>query len=101
MGYRDKMKIEIVCTRDGQERLSRLLEQLRIMGSIGASRDIKIDDWNRKESWGENDFYWDGDGASQIKSIEVTELCSMHRMRRMRDAREKGLCYIWGKGRVV
>ena len=71
MSYNDKMRITVDCTRVASEQLKPLLEQLQIMGNIGASRKIEIQDWNRKEEWGRKDFYFDGDGASEIDNIEI------------------------------
>ena len=57
MSLNDKMKIEIECNRGASDHLVPLLEQLQIMGGIGSSRKIQINDWDRKEDWWKNGFY--------------------------------------------
>ena len=58
--------IVIKCSVYAATELVPLLKQLKLMGSIGSSRAIKIEDWD-----GENGFGFDGDGPSSIKSIEL------------------------------
>lgn len=68
------MQITIDCNRAAEEKLMPFLEQIRIMGSIGSSRTIKIEDWSdRKEDWAQDKFYFDGDGPDTITKIESKE----------------------------
>jgi hypothetical protein len=59
-------KIEFEASDEAAESLVPLLKELRKMGSQGSSRNIKIEDWDGKSSFG-----FDGDGASKIGEIKV------------------------------
>lgn len=59
-------KIEFEASDEAAESLVPLLKELRKMGSQGSSRNIKIDDWDGRSSFG-----FDGDGASKIGEIKV------------------------------
>jgi hypothetical protein len=60
------VKIEFTASDEGAESVVPLLKELRKMGQQGSSRNIKIEDWDGKSSFG-----FDGDGASKIGDIKV------------------------------
>ena len=64
-----KLRIIEIAIPEGSEasaNVPKLLYELQMMGNIGASREIKINDWE-----GRSDFYFDGDGRDKIKYIKV------------------------------
>ena len=71
--YKDKVRIIIDCNRSAADSLMPLLEQIKIMGNIGSSRSITIEDWNRDEEWAENGFGFDGDGPDRIDEIKLED----------------------------
>lgn len=58
--------IEFEASDEAAESLVPLLKELKKMGSQGSSRNIKIEDWDGRDS-----FDFDGDGASKIGTIKV------------------------------
>lgn len=62
----DSVTIRIKCTRDAAEGLIPLLKELERLGRIGASRGIKIEDYDGRDSFG-----FDGDGSSRIEEIKM------------------------------
>jgi hypothetical protein len=64
----DSKTITITCTPFASEQLIGLLKQLKYFGSVGHSATVRTDPEYRSES---KDFGFDGDGSSQIYSIEV------------------------------
>ena len=62
--YSDPATLTIKCNVFTAEELLPLLKQLKYMGQIGASRTIKIEDYD-----GDNTFGIDGDGPSMIYEI--------------------------------
>ncbi len=65
---RPMKQITIICSEQAAEELAPLLEECKTLGAVGASRSIKIEDWD-----GESNFGFDGDGSSFIDSIKVEE----------------------------
>lgn len=59
-------KIEIRCSEFAASQLYPLLRQLKYMGDAGASRAVKIENYD-----GEDTFGFDGDGPSSIDEILV------------------------------
>lgn len=64
-------KIEITCRPAAADSLRKLLEDLKYLGGIGASRKVIIDDF--PEERGNGEHFFDGDGSDQIHSIKVTK----------------------------
>lgn len=60
----EKKTITLQCNKYAFEELIPLLEALKRLGDMGASRAIKIQDENKG-------YYFDGDGPSKIFSINV------------------------------
>ena len=74
MTCNEGLEIKIITNEvTDKECLLPLLKQLKTMGDIGASRNIKIEDWNREEDWGVNKFGMDGDGSHGISKILVND----------------------------
>lgn len=69
-GFSDSKEIVVKCSESAVNPLLDLLETLQAMGSHGASRDIKIEDY------GSHGF--DGDGSDKIGSIKVGGIMSKH-----------------------
>lgn len=65
-GSEELHTIEITCNDTALDALLPLLRELRMMGRAGASRSIKIEDWDGNHSFG-----FDGDGPDRIESIRV------------------------------
>lgn len=59
-------KIEIECSPFAAKQLIPLIKEIEYMGNIGASRQIKIDDYDNEDSFG-----FDGDGSSKIGSVKL------------------------------
>ena len=61
-------RIELTCTKQTIDTLVPLLKELRYLGRVGASRTVRIEDWddNRRSQFG-----FDGDGADHIGDIIV------------------------------
>jgi len=59
-------KIEIECSEFAAKQIYPLLKELKYMGDAGASRQVKIDNYD-----GEDKFGFDGDGSSKIGRIRV------------------------------
>ena len=64
-------KIEITCRPSAADSLRKLLEDLKYLGAIGASRKVTIEDF--PDEHGDGQHFFDGDGADQIHSITVTK----------------------------
>lgn len=64
----DSKTITIKCTPFASEQLVELLKQLRFFGNIGHSATVRTDPEYGSES---KDFGFDGDGSSQIYSMEL------------------------------
>ena len=62
--YGEENTIEIECSPFGARQLIPLLKQLEYMGNVGASRRIKIDNYETDET-----FSFDGDGSAKIGGI--------------------------------
>lgn len=62
-------KVVVTCSEQGSEHLVPILEKLKHLGSIGASREITAEDFGKIGSW-------DGDGWAKIGEIEVEDLDS-------------------------
>lgn len=62
--------ISFTCSDSAIEPVLELLEQLRILGSIGSSRDIIVD-WGRGE---EKVMFFDGDGRDRVNNVCVNGL---------------------------
>ncbi len=62
----EKKTITIECSSDAAESLISILEELKRMGDVGASREIVIRDWKSKKGLG-----FDGDGWAKIHSITI------------------------------
>ncbi len=60
------VKIEFTASDEAAESVVPLLKELQKMGRQGSSRNVKIEDWDGKSSFG-----FDGDGASKIGDIKV------------------------------
>jgi len=60
----DKVEIRLMVSSYAAKELIPLLEMLQSMGSMGASRTIKIEDWGKSSVFG-----FDGDGSSKIDKI--------------------------------
>ncbi len=65
-GERQEFQIELNVSQYALEQLMPLLKELKRLGSMGCSRNIKIEDYD-----GDSDFDFDGDGASKIFDIKV------------------------------
>lgn len=62
--------IAFTCSNDAIEPILELLEQLRILGSIGSSRNITVEwggDKNKK-------IFFDGDGRHRLNNVSVNGL---------------------------
>lgn len=59
-------KIEIECSELAAKQLVPLIKQLEYMGNAGASRTIRIENYD-----GEDTFGFDGDGSSKIGVVRV------------------------------
>ena len=64
--YTDHVEISIKCNRAAADNMLPLIRQLQVMGSVGSSRSITIEDYD-----GKNRFGFDGDGPDNIESIEL------------------------------
>lgn len=60
------VKIEFTASDEAAESVVPLLKELQKMGRQGSSRNVKIEDWDGKSSFG-----FDGDGASKLGDIKV------------------------------
>jgi len=70
--YKQKFwKIEVFTTDSGKEELIRIIKMLKVLGILGASRKIEMEEY--KEIDGEP-LFWDGDGSSKIANFNVSEL---------------------------
>lgn len=70
MGFDDKRRIIIECNKSAEESLIPLLEEIKTMGDVGASREIKIKDWEDEKR---DSFGFDGDGSDHIERILVED----------------------------
>lgn len=70
MATHDLFEIKIICNRTAKDNILPLLEQLKMMGSWGSTRDIEIKDWSGDKHQ-QSEFEFDGDGPDHIVSIET------------------------------
>jgi len=64
--YSQSNKIEIRCSEYAAHQLYPLLRQLKYMGDAGASRTVKIENYDNEDTFG-----FDGDGPSKVDEILV------------------------------
>lgn len=64
--YTDDVEISIKCNRAAADSMLPLIRQLQVMGGVGSSRSITIEDYD-----GKNRFGFDGDGPDNIESIKL------------------------------
>lgn len=62
--------ISFTCSDDAIKPVLELLEQLRILGSIGSSRDIIVE-WGGKNN---KKIFFDGDGRDRVNNITINGL---------------------------
>ncbi|MBN2256691.1 MAG: hypothetical protein JW704_02555 [Anaerolineaceae bacterium] len=67
--YKTLHEVKVVLNESALGELMPLLNEVKRLGDVGASRTIKIEDWD-----GKNVFGFDGDGPSKIQSIEEKKL---------------------------
>lgn len=65
------LKVITITARDLDDSLENLLEHIKVNGNGGHSFSIDVDPDGGKDQ--RQKFYWDGDGADYIKSVEVDE----------------------------
>lgn len=79
--------ISFTCSDSALKPVLELLEQMRILGSIGSSRDIIV-------NWGKNEekvIFFDGDGRDRVNHVSVNGLTlneweeEWHRLKQIRD----------------
>ncbi len=68
-GSIQKSAIVLHCTPEAVEQLKPLLEKLKRLGELGASREIRIEPIDNSDR--DTVFYFDGDGNAKIESLDI------------------------------
>jgi hypothetical protein len=66
--YTDLYELRVVLNEAAIVKLRPLIDEIKYMCDVGASRTVKIEEWDER---GRRDtFGFDGDGADEIKRVE-------------------------------